>query len=135
MSLRTRATHTFFRGLQIREERLPVEARFAHLRRTLETVRMASELLQWTERRRTHVIQVDANGVAASLVTPKGASGSRRVILYLHGGAFVGGDPVQGFAYCNTLCGMVGAAALCPRYRYAPEHPYPAAIEDAVSSY
>lgn len=77
---------------------------------------------------------VTAGGVEAEWVHPKEAP-KERVMLYLHGGAYVMGS-------CNThraltahiarACGMRG---LLLNYRLAPEHPFPAAVEDAVAAY
>ena len=59
----------------------------------------------------------------------------RRAILYLHGGAFTAG----GLEYAQGFGGMLaletGRAALCTAYRLAPENPYPAALEDAMTAY
>lgn len=60
---------------------------------------------------------------------------SGRVVLYLHGGGYVAGS-AEGY---RGLGGLIAAAAggrtFLPDYRLAPEHLYPAALEDAVSAY
>ena len=57
------------------------------------------------------------------------------VILYLHGGGYVtGGHPyVSGVA--ARLCDRLSLPVLAPVYRLAPEHPYPAALEDALAAW
>lgn len=55
------------------------------------------------------------------------------VILYLHGGGWVVGSPASHAAICQRLAAATGAVVVCPDYRLAPEHPFPAAIEDALA--
>lgn len=59
----------------------------------------------------------------------------RRAILYLHGGAYTAGglDYAKGFG--SHLAETTGRAVLCAGYRLAPEHPFPAALEDALEAY
>jgi acetyl esterase/lipase len=57
------------------------------------------------------------------------------VILYLHGGAFVMGSPRTHRALAARLGAASGMAALIPHYRRAPEHAFPAALEDGLAAY
>ncbi len=57
------------------------------------------------------------------------------VILYLHGGGYVYGDLQYAKGFASTLAAVCGVRVLCIGYRLAPEHPYPAALEDALESY
>lgn len=57
------------------------------------------------------------------------------IILYFHGGAYIFGSPHTHKAMLATLCAQCGLMALLPDYRKAPEHPFPAAVEDAVAVY
>ena len=59
----------------------------------------------------------------------------RKVILYLHGGAFVAGSPRTHRHLGAALAGAAGVRAVLPDYRLAPEHPFPAALEDATAVY
>ena len=59
----------------------------------------------------------------------------RKVILYLHGGAFIAGSARTHRHLGAALAGAAGARAVLPEYRLAPEHPYPAALDDAVAVY
>lgn len=77
---------------------------------------------------------VDAGGVKAERLTPPGAS-STRVLQYLHGGGYVIGSPNTHRSLAGELARAAGTAALLIDYRLAPEHPYPAAVEDAVTAY
>ena len=55
-----------------------------------------------------------------------------RVILYLHGGAFVMGSPASYRNRAMRLSYRCHAEVFVPAYRLAPEHPYPAAFDDAL---
>ncbi|HEY9290270.1 MAG TPA: alpha/beta hydrolase [Microlunatus sp.] len=56
-------------------------------------------------------------------------------ILYFHGGAWVFGSPETALSLTGQLVIRTGLAAHSLDYRLAPEHPFPAAIEDALSGY
>lgn len=58
-----------------------------------------------------------------------------KVILYLHGGGYVCGRTKTYFNFCSRLARDLNAEVLLPDYRLAPEHPFPAAIDDAVAAY
>lgn len=58
-----------------------------------------------------------------------------RAILYLHGGGHVAGSPRIYHPLCGRLAKALRAEVLLPDYRLAPEHPFPADIEDAVAAY
>ena len=77
---------------------------------------------------------VDAGGTPAELVTAHGSPGSRTV-LYLHGGGYVIGSPATHRELAGRLSSASGAGVLLIDYRLAPEHPFPAPVEDAVSAY
>ncbi|MEH7912401.1 alpha/beta hydrolase [Rhizobium laguerreae] len=55
-------------------------------------------------------------------------------LLYLHGGGFVIGVPETHEDICRTLANMAGAVVVSPDYRLAPEHPFPAAIDDCAAA-
>ena len=78
--------------------------------------------------------RVNAGGVTAEWVTAEGASDSR-VVLYFHGGGYIIGSPRTHRAMMAHLSRESGARVLALDYRLAPEHPFPAPVEDAVSSY
>ncbi len=67
------------------------------------------------------------------LSTP--GSSSRHVLLYLHGGGYVMGSRASHRALASRVADACGVRAALPEYRLAPEHPFPAALEDAVSAY
>ena len=58
-----------------------------------------------------------------------------RVILYLHGGGYVAGNLQYARGFAGILADHTGRRILAVAYRLAPENPFPAALEDAVSAY
>jgi acetyl esterase len=61
--------------------------------------------------------------------------GEKPLLLYLHGGGFVVGDLDTHDAPCRVLCRHAGVDVLSVEYRKAPEHPFPAYVEDARAAY
>ncbi len=82
----------------------------------------------------TRVTPVDAGGVPAEWVDAPGAIGAG-AILYLHGGGYTVGSVRTHRALVARLAAATGVRALTVDYRLAPEHPYPAALEDALAAY
>lgn len=75
-----------------------------------------------------------ADGVPVEWVRGAGAS-SDAVLLYLHGGGYVMGSIASHRAHVARLSQLSGATGLVVDYRLGPEHPFPAAVEDAVKAY
>jgi monoterpene epsilon-lactone hydrolase len=73
-------------------------------------------------------------GVFGDLVAPEGAAGLA-TILYLHGGAYEAASPATHRNVIATLALRSGQAVFAPDYRLSPEHPAPAALEDALAAY
>jgi monoterpene epsilon-lactone hydrolase len=104
---------------------LSIEAR----RKFFETTMAPLGLLADTQIEKINVISIPAEWVSAPGAQPE------RVLLYLHGGGYCIGS-------CNThrdlaarLSQVTGARALSLDYRLAPEHPFPAAVEDATTAF
>ena len=77
---------------------------------------------------------VDCDGVAAEWVrVPESRPG--RILLYLHGGSFTFRFPNVHAGFAARLCRQLGAQALIPDYRLAPEHQFPAAPDDCHAVY
>lgn len=64
-----------------------------------------------------------------------GNCSSRRIILYFHGGGYVAGSPASHRGMLAQLSRLSGLRVVLPRYRLAPEHPAPAAFEDACAAH
>lgn len=74
-------------------------------------------------------------GIPAEWIIPTGA-GKDKVILYTHGGGYVSGSCSDHRAIvANRVVKGSGIATLLFEYRLAPEHPYPAAVEDSLAVY
>jgi epsilon-lactone hydrolase len=77
---------------------------------------------------------VDAGGVPAEWSSVPGSNPSR-VILFFHGGGYCSGS-IRSHRRMVSEAGRAAAArTLAIGYRLAPEHPFPAALEDAVSAW
>jgi acetyl esterase len=74
-----------------------------------------------------HVTDVDAGGVPARLYTDRTGGPA---LLYAHGGGWVMGDLDTHDGLCRRLAAATGWAVLAVDYRRAPEHPYPAPVDD-----
>ncbi|WP_305822151.1 flavin-containing monooxygenase [Massilia brevitalea] len=77
-------------------------------------------------------------GVPAEAVIPKAPAhgqGPSGAILYLHGGAFCLGNPASHRSITTRLASDAGITVWAPDYRLAPEHPCPAALDDALACY
>jgi acetyl esterase len=70
------------------------------------------------------------DGVRVRIYTPTGAQGPLPAVLYVHGGAFVSGDLDTGYVNCRDICIGVRAVVVSVDYRLAPEHPFPAPLDD-----
>jgi cation diffusion facilitator CzcD-associated flavoprotein CzcO/acetyl esterase/lipase len=90
-------------------------------------------------------IAIGTRGVGLTAGTVGGVPGewSRRTeaparpgsILYLHGGAYCVGSPATHRALTSRLARVTGLPVFAADYRLAPEHPFPAALDDAVAAY
>jgi monoterpene epsilon-lactone hydrolase len=73
-------------------------------------------------------------GVPAAEVTVDGIE-PRHVVLYFHGGVYVMGDAALAADLASQVARRSRARAVSVGYRLAPEHPYPAAVDDALAAY
>lgn len=77
---------------------------------------------------------VSADGVPCEWLIPRG-SPPDQALVYLHGGGFVFGVTPQHITMVAHLARTMGVRALVVDYRLAPEHPFPAALDDCVAAY
>lgn len=127
-SLRTRAMNLWLRRVekpQLAREQDPLK-----LRRRFE------QQARWFFRgpREAHYAPGERGGVVTLDVSAVDGDGDT-VLLYLHGGAYVMGSPQTHKTMVARLCALAKCRAVLPDYRKAPEHPFPAAVEDAVAVY
>jgi acetyl esterase/lipase len=66
---------------------------------------------------------------------PLRPSRPRKIILFIHGGAFVFGSAVMYRVLSEALAKETGYPVLAVNYRLAPEHPFPAALHDVLAAY
>ena len=79
------------------------------------------------------VMRTEVGGCVVDWLVPVGADPSTRM-LYLHGGGFVGGSAHTHRALAARIAQAAGCVAAIVDYRLAPEHPFPAALEDAIGA-
>lgn len=74
-------------------------------------------------------------GVPVAVLVPKNISGKNpgKAAMYLHGGGFVLGNPDD--AYAMRLAALLRLPVYAVQYRLAPEHPFPAALDDCLAVY
>ncbi len=77
---------------------------------------------------------VSANGVPCEWILPRD-SPKNRALLYLHGGGFVFGLTPPHLQMGAYLAKKMNTRILMVDYRTAPDHPFPAALEDCVTAY
>lgn len=90
----------------------------------------------WTNRipKGVQLERLDINGLPAAWMRSPQADPAR-VLLYLHGGGYAVGSINDYKMICGQMADVLKTNLLIPEYRLAPEHPFPAAVEDAKAVY
>lgn len=105
---------------------------------TLETARAVQDrlgrILRFVNRRLIVVKNEDFNGIVGAMIVPRDEIRSG-IILYFHGGGYVAGGLEYAKGFASLLGAEVGMRVACIEYRLAPEHIFPAAINDALTAY
>ncbi len=102
---------------------------------SIEERRAAMDKLDVVPRpRKVDYVDTVVGGVPAIVATPTEVTPVRH-ILYIHGGAYVLGSPRSHIAMCARLAKRAAATVTVIDYRLAPEHLYPAAVDDCVAAY
>lgn len=94
-------------------------------------LRLSSRLMR--PPRGSEIANISMDGVPAERVRCGNADAG--AILYLHGGAYVAGGPDTHRSITGRLARSAQARVFAIDYRLAPEHPFPAALEDAIAAY
>lgn len=76
-----------------------------------------------------------AGEIPARLYTPPMAPARGPLLVYFHGGGWVQGSVASHDRACRQLCALSGVRIVSVEYRLAPEHPFPAAADDALAAY
>ncbi|MEW6298937.1 MAG: alpha/beta hydrolase [Thermodesulfobacteriota bacterium] len=119
---------TVIEGFKALGERMAQAKDLREMRAVMEEMSMFPSAAE------TRCTPVDAGGVRAEWVAAPGAA-EDRVVLYLHGGGYVMGSINTHRELAARLSRAAGARVLVLDYRLAPEHPFPAAVEDATAAY
>ena len=114
----------------LRANALPPEVPLATQRARFETVTARMPLAEGVA-----CSAVDAGGVAAEWVEPPAVGVAAPVVVYFHGGGYGMGSLNTIRALASQLASATSARLLSVDYRLAPEHPFPAAVDDAVAAY
>ena len=79
----------------------------------------------------------ELGGIRTYTLSPKTLARDKtdKVIFYIHGGGYILGHGIAGIGEGVLMAGLEGYKVVCVDYRMAPEHPYPAAIDDAFRAY
>lgn len=117
--LRTTLRRTFRPGLPVEQQRL----RLRRVTRLTLPPRGAS------------FKTATVGGVAGEWVQARGHELPSLAMLYLHGGGYVTGSPATHRALTGHLAARCDARVFAADYRLAPEHPFPAAVDDAVAAW
>jgi epsilon-lactone hydrolase len=80
------------------------------------------------------VTAAELGGVQTAEITVDGIE-PRHVVLYFHGGVYVMGDAALAAGLASQVGRRTRARVISVDYRLAPEHPYPAAVDDALAAY
>jgi acetyl esterase/lipase len=75
-----------------------------------------------------------SSGVGVRLFRPVGAGAPGPALLWIHGGGYIIGTAAQDDMLCRRFARELGATVVSVDYRLAPEHPYPAPVEDCYSA-
>ena len=78
---------------------------------------------------------VTCGGVPGEFAQTRGLASTRGTVLYLHGGAYCVGSPATHRSITSHLARCTSTRVFVADYRLAPEHPFPAAVDDAVAAY
>ena len=81
-----------------------------------------------------HVAEGVLGGVRTAEITVDGVE-PRHVVLYFHGGVYALGDAFLAADLASQIGRRTGAKVISVEYRLAPEHPFPAAVDDALAAY
>lgn len=78
--------------------------------------------------------EVEQDGARLRLYRPVAATGTAAVLLWIHGGGYIQGSPIQDEGFAIAVARELGITVASIRYRLAPTHPSPAAVEDAYAA-
>lgn len=110
-----------------------VEASRRSLREMLQSMNAETDLRGVLIEDRT-IAGIDGNDVPVRIYSPEHISADTAGVLHMHGGGFAVGDLDSEMGLAVGLCRHLGVVVVSVDYRLAPEHPYPAGLEDCYSA-
>jgi acetyl esterase/lipase len=113
----------------LRQSAFPADADVNEQRRLLRELLSAQPLPA-----EVTVTSATLGGVPTAEITVDGIE-PRDVVLYFHGGVYVMGDAALAAELASQVGRRTHAKVISVDYRLAPEHPYPAAVDDALAAY
>ncbi len=113
----------------LRQSAFPADSDVAEQRRSLRAAVSAQPLPADVT-----VTAAALGGIPTAEITVDGIE-PRHVVLYFHGGVYVIGDAFLAADLASQVGRRTGAKVISVDYRLAPEHPYPAAVDDALAAY
>ncbi len=121
---------------QIRQLLLAGRAASGDTEPTIEAMRLGMEASTANMRpiESATIGEAQLGGIRAQTILPDTVSDDR-VLLYFHGGGYVIGSPETHTGMVSYIADAMQAKCWSMDYRLAPEHPFPAAIEDGVAAY
>jgi len=113
-----------------------VGAKFKRAGRSVSKFRELNEFAVKNQKipKNTKILPIQVKGMAAEWIRAPDIK-TDRAILYLHGGAFIMGSPATHRELAARLSASTNAMLLVLDYRLAPEHPFPCAMQDAITAY
>ncbi len=108
-----------------KEKRLSIEENRVRSANTAKLMRIPKDVT---------ISDVDADGTPAKWIFPSNEK-TGKVIIHFHGGGYVTGGADSHLMMCISMAQTLKIKILLPEYRLAPEHPFPAAVMDAVKVY
>ena len=113
----------------LRQSAFPADSDVSQQRRLLRELTSAQPLPAGVT-----VTAAALGGVPTAEITIDGVE-PRHVVLYFHGGVYVLGDAISAASLAGQIGRRTRATVISVDYRLAPEHPYPAAVDDALAAY
>lgn len=103
---------------------------------TVESLRKALDLMASFPKiaKDIKIEKANIDGIQAEWITTPDIKRSN-ALLYLHGGAYIGGSIRNSREFCSRISRSAGVSVLNVDYRLAPEYPFPSALEDSINTY
>jgi len=104
-------------------------------RRTWKAIALPAFAVRGARFERTRIAGMEAEWITPRDLPPDASTQDGTTILYLHGGAYLFGTIDEYRDFVSRIVREARARAIVVAYRLAPEHPFPAALDDAVAAY